>query len=55
MAKSDQPSTSTQGKPIPSPDKVVETGKKASVEMTEDQLKKVAGGYTLGGSVTTNK
>jgi hypothetical protein len=52
MAKSDQPTTSVQGKPVPSPDKSMETGKKNRAELTEDELKKVGGGVGLGdGSV----
>jgi bacteriocin-like protein len=42
MAKSDKPSK--PGKPGSSPDKLVKTGKKASIELTEDELKKVSGG-----------
>jgi hypothetical protein len=49
MTESDQPST--QGKPVPSPDKAGESGKKASVELTEDQLKKATGGITNPGTL----
>lgn len=54
MPKSDQPST--QGKPTSSPGKLVETGKKDSIkltELTDDELKKVSGGHlTLGGATS---
>jgi len=47
MAKSDQPSsTSAQSKPTSSPDKLVKTGtKKNSPELTDDELKRVSGGF----------
>jgi bacteriocin-like protein len=44
MAKSDQPSASTQRKPISSAGKPTETGKKNSPELTDDELSKVSGG-----------
>jgi bacteriocin-like protein len=45
MAKSDKPSK--PGKPGSSPDKLVKTGKKVSIELTEDELKKVSGGVVF--------
>jgi hypothetical protein len=43
MAKCDQPSISTQRKPLSSSDKPVETDKKNKAELTDDELKKVSG------------
>jgi bacteriocin-like protein len=34
-----------KGKPTSSPDKLLKTGKDGKIELTEDELNKVAGGY----------
>jgi bacteriocin-like protein len=34
-------------KPVSSPDKLVKAGKKGGAELTEDELKKVAGGQNI--------
>jgi len=49
IAKSDQPSISTQRKPLSSSDKRVETDKKNKAELTDDELKKVSGGARKAG------
>jgi|HubBroStandDraft_4_1064222.scaffolds.fasta_scaffold688290_2 hypothetical protein len=46
MAKSNQPSASTQRKPISSADKPAETGKKDGPELTDDELSRVSGGQS---------
>jgi hypothetical protein len=47
MAKSEQPSADTQRKPT-SPDKSVQTDKKTSAELADDELNKVTGGINIG-------
>jgi len=44
MKKSDKSSTSS--KPISAPDKLVETGTKSGVELSEQELDKISGGPT---------
>jgi bacteriocin-like protein len=46
MAKSNQPSTSTQRNPTSSSDDLVKGGKKDSTELTDSELSKVVGGVS---------
>jgi bacteriocin-like protein len=50
MAKRNQPSTATQGNTTSSPDKPSKTSKNDTVELTEDELKKVSGGNLTAGN-----
>ena len=43
-AKTKNVKTSKRGKPASSPDKLVKTGKKGGVELTEGELEKASGG-----------
>jgi hypothetical protein len=54
MTKRNEPST--QGKATSSPDKLVKTGEKGSVELSADELEKVSGGSgTSGGGSGAGK
>jgi hypothetical protein len=44
MAKSDKPTTNKSKPGISSPDKLLKTGKDSKIELTDDELSKVAGG-----------
>jgi hypothetical protein len=49
MAKSNQPKSPGKTKPA-SPDALVKGSKTGKVELSEDELKDVSGGYQTGGS-----